>query len=212
MDTRVKYPRTPHLPWSEGATSDDRMLDDVSCFAGREVVVTEKMDGENTSMYPDYIHARSLDGRDHPTRSWVKGLWSTIAHEIPEGFRVCGENLYAQHSLGYEALPSYFLAFSVWEGDRCLSWDETVEWTTLLGLHTVPVLYRGPWDEAVLRRLYTPAMRERVEGYVVRIADSFSYDLFSSSVAKFVRANHVTSDEHWMNKPWTANGLRPRSV
>jgi len=39
---------------------------------GREVVVTEKMDGENTTMYCDNIHARSIDGRHHPSRDWVK--------------------------------------------------------------------------------------------------------------------------------------------
>ena len=42
----VKYPRTWHLPWSEGKTKDDRTLSDCKQFEGREVVVTEKMDGE----------------------------------------------------------------------------------------------------------------------------------------------------------------------
>lgn len=38
-----------------------------------------------------------------------------------------------------------------------------------------------------------------VEGYVVRISDSFHYDDFSKSVAKCVRAGHVGStDDHWM--------------
>ena len=78
----TKYPRSPHLPWSEGGTSDDAYLFDTDHFAGKEVVITEKMDGENTSMYRDGIHARSIDGRHHPSRDWVKALHGTICLEI----------------------------------------------------------------------------------------------------------------------------------
>lgn len=42
-----KYPRTPHLPWSPGATSDDKYIQDLNSFKGRKIVITEKMDGEN---------------------------------------------------------------------------------------------------------------------------------------------------------------------
>ncbi len=43
----VKYPRTWHLPWSPGKSKDDRVLTTPEVFAGQEVVVTVKMDGEN---------------------------------------------------------------------------------------------------------------------------------------------------------------------
>ena len=48
---RYKYPRTYHLPFSPGFTSDDKVLKDDSYFRGKEIVVTEKMDGENVSIY-----------------------------------------------------------------------------------------------------------------------------------------------------------------
>lgn len=41
-----KYPRTPHLPWSGTISDDDKKLDSVKSFIGREVIVTEKLDGE----------------------------------------------------------------------------------------------------------------------------------------------------------------------
>lgn len=44
----IKYPRTFHLPWSLGATSDDKVLKNVDHFEGTCVVITEKMDGENS--------------------------------------------------------------------------------------------------------------------------------------------------------------------
>lgn len=43
----VKYPRTYHLPWSESLTDDDRYHPDVEFLNGKEVVITEKLDGEN---------------------------------------------------------------------------------------------------------------------------------------------------------------------
>ena len=55
---RTHYPRTPHLPWSPGATPDDVRAGDPGALRGREVVVTEKLDGENTTLYRDGMHAR----------------------------------------------------------------------------------------------------------------------------------------------------------
>lgn len=207
MGRWFKYPRTPHLPWSPGATSDDVYMADTTMFDGLEVVVTLKMDGENTTMYRDHIHARSLDSGHHPSRAWVKGLHGTIAHFIPEGWRLCGENLFAEHSIRYEKLPSYFLLFSVWnDQNRCLAWEETLEWAALLEVETVEVLYHGIWDEDAIRAIsLDPATQE---GYVVRTSAGFAYADFGRHVAKWVRPAHVQTDVHWMNRAVVPNQLR----
>jgi len=204
---RIKYPRTPHLPWSPGASVDDLVHAISTHFDGLEVVVTEKMDGENTTLYADGLHARSLDGRHHPSRAWIKQLHGQLAHLIPDGWRLCGENLHARHSIAYDDLESWFCVFSIWdEHNLALSWDETVEWAHLLGLVTVPVLDRGPWDEARLRDL--PLDTRRAEGWVVRTADGFPFDAFADHVAKWVRPHHVQTDDNWMFQPVVTNGLR----
>lgn len=197
----VKYPRTWHLPWSPGATSDDRILKDTACFEGRDVVVTVKMDGENFSGYRDYCHARSVDGRSHPTRDWAKAFWAQRAYEIPDGWRVISENLYAQHSLRYDTLPGYLMGISIWDDQNaCLSWEDTATWFELLDMPHVPVLYEGPWDAAAIRALHDPDRDDaRQEGYVVRLRESFSYGNFHRSVAKYVRKNHVQTVKHWMH-------------
>jgi predicted kinase len=207
---KVHYPRTPHLPWSPGATADDERTADLSGLAGREVVVTEKLDGENTTLYRDGLHARSLDSAHHPSRAWVKSLHGNVASAIPEGWRVCGENMYARHSLGYDDLDSWFYAFSVWAGDRCLSWDATVRFATSLGIPIPKVLWRGVFDERVLRKLRLDLTRQ--EGYVVRAADSFTFDEFRHRVAKWVRTGHVQTDQHWMLAPVVASGRGPASA
>lgn len=219
---RFKYPRTPHLPWSEGRSADDTSVIDCDHFGGREVVMSEKIDGEATTMYRDHIHARSIDSKHHPSRNWVKTLHASMRHYIPEGMRVCGENVYAHHSIYYEGLPSYFLCYGVYdENNVCLSWDDTLAVCEILGLETVPVIYRGPWDEAKIKGLWTGqgafttfALEDgkktptAAEGYVVRLADSFNYHAFGSSVAKWVRKNHIQTDEHWMAKAVVPNRLK----
>lgn len=202
---RHKYPRTPHLPSSPGATNDDRVLKDTSHFDGRRVVVTRKMDGENFTGYSDGgTHARSIDGRTHWTRDWAKNYWTRRSYLLQNGYRVCAENLYAQHSIAYTQLSTYLPLISVWNPDNeCLSWKDTKGWAIKLNMDTVPVLYNGPWDPKKVIDLHV----EGHEGLVVRVEDAFTYDEFGVSVAKFVRPNHVQTDTHWMRGEIHKNGI-----
>lgn len=207
MTQYYKYPRTPHLPWSPGGTKDDIRTLDTAKFVGRQVVVSEKMDGENTTMYTNHIHARSIDSRHHPSRDWVKALHAQMGYQIPTGWRICGENLFAQHSIVYQELASYFLAFAVFdEHNRCLSWAESLQWFELLGLKHPKILYQGIWDENAIRSLKVNCKTQ--EGYVVRTADAFDYDEFKLNLAKWVRTDHVQTDTHWMHAALVANKLK----
>lgn len=207
---RVKHPRTHHLPWSPGVSSDDRVMQSLHGFEGQEVVITIKMDGENTNLYRDGFHARSIDTAPHPSRDWLWGLHRQIGHDIPPGWRLCGENLYAKHSIHYENLPAYFLVFSIWnEKNECLSWDETETWCKLLDLKTVPVLYRDIWDEVHTRVIQIDAYNgDPCEGYVVRVARAFQFKEFKEVVAKYVRKNHVQTHGHWMRQAIETNKLK----
>lgn len=194
---KIKYPRTPHLLFSPGRTDDDKTLKSHDQFEGKNVVVTMKMDGENFTLARDYCHARSLDSKDHWSRSWIKKFHAVISHDIPEGVRLCGENLYAKHSIKYENLTSYFYLFNIWYHDRCYSWDETLEIAEILGLEVVPVLYDGIWDEDLIVSLSKNLAKDD-EGFVVRNKDTFMLEDFQKNVAKYVRKNHIQTDSHWM--------------
>nr|WP_202819775.1 RNA ligase family protein [Thaumasiovibrio subtropicus] len=206
MTTRIKYPRTPHLPWSQGVTSDDIRCVDTTVFEGQRVVVTEKMDGENTTLHRDYCHARSLDSAHHSSRDWIKRFHGRLSYQIPAGWRICGENLFAQHSIIYTELKSYFYGFSIWdESNCCLDWDDTQLWFDLLGIVSPAVLYRGEWNLDVIKALAFDS--EKVEGYVVRLETGFVYGDFAKAVAKCVRKGHVQTDQHWMHQAVVPNGL-----
>ena len=219
MTNLYKYPKTSHLPWSLAVSRDDKMLKNVQNFIGKSIIVTEKMDGESAALYYNgYSHARSLDSNNHPSRNWLKKFWSERYFKLPYGWRICGENLYARHSIGYDSLPSYFMGFSVWEENQCKSWDETVIWFDELDITPVPILYRGIFDEQILRSLVDTMDLDTQEGYVIRIADSFTVDFsdtkhdddqFSQYIAKFVRKGHVNEDStHWMNKEIIKNNIK----
>ena len=197
---KYKYPRTYHVPWSLGITSDDKIISSMNTFKNKQVVVTEKLDGENTSLYQNFSHARSLNSKSHKSRNWLKQYHSTFQNDIPKDMRICGENVFAKHSIYYKNLSTYFYVFSIWINKICLSWNETLEWCNLLNLQTVSVLYSGLYDEVIVKSLYKPVKenQDEMEGYVIRNVDSFEYSNFSNNVVKFVRKNHIQSNKHWM--------------
>lgn len=210
-DLNVKYPRTWHCPFSPGASNDDKVHKDMSFFEGKEIVITLKMDGENTSMTSQRIWARSLDSVHHVSRSWVKAFWASIKNNIPEDFRLCGENLYAKHAIHYQELPTYFIGFNIWEYDLCLPWDETVEWFTELGIPVAPVLYRGPYNAQKVLECATgaPIFGGAREGIVGRLTGSFLLENFTQSTFKWVRKGHVTENSnHWMYEEVIPNLLK----
>jgi hypothetical protein len=206
-----KYPRTPHLPWSEGASNDDKLLKNVDHFSGKSISISIKLDGENTTMYRNGLHARSLDSKDHPSRHWVKAYHASVRHNITKGWRVCGENLYAKHSIHYLNLPSYFMVFLIAnENNLCLSTEETEYFCEQNGFTHVPVIYRGIGGPLIESFSAVEALVQGNfhEGYVVRLSDDFRLENFDVSVAKYVRKNHITTDDHWMYKEVVPNQLK----
>lgn len=211
----MKYPRTYHLPYSPGATKDDKKLQDdwFEYYRGKEIVITEKLDGENIHMNQKDCYARS-DGA--PTRSpWSRNIWDPheglywrIKTLIGSNETLFGENLYGEHSIHYDKLPSYFHLFavsteSVWE-----SWKSVKLFGAILGVKTVPELWRGfVYDEKQLKELVNKFVNmssiygDTREGVVIRLTNSFKLDDFKHCVCKWVRPNHVQTDEHW-TKNW----------
>lgn len=206
----LKYPRTYHLAASPGLMNDDRRLPSIAPIAGGRVIVTEKMDGEGTTLTRERTYPRSVDGRYHPSRDWMKAHHARKAADIPEGWRISGEYLFARHSIAYtretgNALRSYFYGFGVWdENNSLLDWDQTMEVFRMLDVEPVPVLYDGPWQDGLVEKIAASLDLNRQEGFVVRSAGPIPYPSgkgdagrFFQQIAKWVRSGHVQTDEHW---------------
>ena len=212
----MKYPRTYHLPWSPGTTSDDRKYHEgwFDNYKNKEVIITEKMDGEGIHFTHYDVFARS-DGA--PTRSpWSRNLWDKdglfwqIKDKISENEQIFGENLYGEHSIHYNKLTDYFLIFGACdiEKDIFYSWDDVKLSAEILHLNHVPELWRGilKSEEQLLSLINTfmhqpSTYGDEKEGVVIRLTDEFSFDDFSKYVCKWVRPNHIQTDEHW-TKNW----------
>lgn len=205
---RYKYPRTYHFPFSPGRSSDDKIFNNFeSYFEGKQVVITEKMDGENTSVYKDMCHARSIDSAHKEYHSWLLNYIRSFQYLLNEDERVCGEYLFAKHSIYYENLPSYFMVFSIWNSEQCLSWEDTINRTKELGLITVPILYEGLYSKENVDKSIQTVSDRNGEGIVMRLASDYNYNDFNKSIIKYVRANHVQTDEHWSSQMIIKNDI-----
>ncbi len=200
-----KYPRTYHLPFSPGTTSDDRISKSVDSLLGRDIVITEKLDGSNTSMTKNGVYGRShVEFTRNPwdVKSWE--IWNVIKNDLSDGVYLFGEGMYGIHSIEYTNMKSYFYLFGVRDNNVWIDWDSVEEYAFLLDLPTAPVLFRGVADtekelkDLVLDLVSKPSsLGGTREGIVVRNASSFHNDDFTQNVMKWVRKGHVQTDEHW---------------
>lgn len=203
-----KYPRTLHHPMSLSVSSDDKIISSLDDMIGRECFASIKMDGECTTIYPNaYTHARSTDSKYHPSRTHLQSFAASIAYKIPEGLRVCGENCYAQHSLAYTDLRDYFLGFSVWDDEKALSLDDTLELFEELGVTPVEIVWRGILTQEIIDELWAGVDPEVTEGLVFRVVDEVPYEDFGRLAFKIVRDNHVQTNKHWSHQEVVPNEL-----
>lgn len=212
MEKKIKYPRTPHFPWSPGATDDDKIITPTALKhlqSLTELLVTEKMDGGNLTFSRDHFHARSLDSGTHAWDTAAKALWSSVSYMIPTGWRISGESLYARRSVSYDELPGVYLIFGMWdEHNNALDWDTVVELAGELSIPTVPVLYRGSSFEVAKNAWATVKDTQTSEGFVIRNAQAFSGDAFAMNVAKYVRADHIQTSADWRHRDdFALNGI-----
>lgn len=172
-------------------------VEGLACL-GRKASHCDQENGQRKLVLIQRRVACQQRGQSQPPKpKLVEKFHAQIQGDIPENWRVCGANLFAKHQIGYDQLPSYCMGFSVWnEKNVCLSWDETLEWFTLLGVEPVPVIYESMFDETLIRKLWDPKIAGKEEGYVIRVADAFTYTQFKTHVGKFVRENHIQTTKH----------------
>ena len=98
----------------------------------------------------------------------------------------------------------YFFAFALRTDNYWFPWDYVVMMSEIMEVPTVPVLWRGVIEsEQQLRRMINEMMMlpstygSTKEGVVIRKVDGFDNEDFAKNVAKYVRENHVQTDQHW---------------
>ncbi len=76
-------------------------------------------------------------------------------------------------------------------------------------MQPVPVLFEGTFEDfmRVESQLRQSLLDSNKEGYVIRVRDKIAREDFPTNYAKYVRANHVQTDEHWMHTQIRKNKL-----
>lgn len=215
MSGQIKYPRTPHLPWSPGVTRDDRVISTLEPLLEREILVTEKLDGSNVCFTKDNLYSRGGLATHHQF-DWLKGWHASVKHLLSAGVHYYAEYCYAVHSIVYKGLFHYVNLIAVrseyepgW-GDVWWTWEETRRVADILSIPTVPVIgaMQKASSEEALKGILTPLTQFPSvyggprEGVVVRYPGYIRCkDQFDTLVAKWVREGHVQTDQHWANRP-----------
>ena len=140
------YPSTPHLPFSPGVQAEDITLDDCPWLVGREVVVTEKLDGGNCCLWRGSVYARTHS--HEATLPWfasIKALYPSFAASVDDDLMLFGENMSAVHSVEYDGLGAHFYLFGVRRASsgEWFAWDEVAALAHALDLPHAPVWWRG---------------------------------------------------------------------
>lgn len=233
-DDFIKYPRTPHLFGSKG-TDDDKHLgrkESEAFIADPSLIVEEKIDGTNVGIHFTTRGRMVLQCRGHeitegmhpqydPFKQWTSVKRPLLEAMLGSRFILYGEWLYAKHSVHYRALPHYFFEFDLYDKDAARFLDLATRLRMLdgTGLHTVPVLHRGPATTEALRALIGPSAFDSafdnpltgrtdhlIEGLYLRTEAGG----FVTGRAKLVRpefVEKVKQSEHWQHQAMVSNGL-----
>ncbi len=233
-DSFIKYPRTPHLFGSKG-TDDDKHLgprESAAFIADPSLIVEEKLDGTNVGIHFTTGGRMVLQCRGHEItegmhpqydlfKQWTAVKRPLLETLLADRFILYGEWLYARHSVHYRALPHYFFEFDIWDKDAGRFVDLAARLRMLddTGLHTVPVLHRGPVTAEELRALIGPsAFDSSFDNPVTGQSDALMEGLYLRTEAngmvtgraKLVRPEFVEKikqSEHWQHQAMVPNEL-----
>ena len=154
-----KYPRTQHIEGSRLQPGDED-LDAVPFryIAGHHLVVTEKMDGANCGISFSAGGELRLQSRGHflvsggrerhfsLLKQWATTHAAVLFESLTDRYVLYGEWLYAKHTVFYDALPHYLMAFDLLDVETGVFLDTTQrrEILTETPVESVRVLHEGP--------------------------------------------------------------------
>src|SRR5579885_2914627 len=126
MSSIYKYPRTHHIAGSGLQRGDeDLRVVPFKEFAGRYLVIEEKMDGANSAVSFSAAGQLQLQSRGHYLsggareqqfdlfKRWAGRYTGELWEILGDRHVMYGEWLYAKHTIFYTDLPHYFMEFDI---------------------------------------------------------------------------------------------------
>ena len=217
MTDFFRFPHTPHLAWLGSAPPrDDKVLSPVETrnLLSTDVIVEEKLDGANLGISVgndgqlrfqnrgEYL-VPPFTGQFARLNAWAGQHMFDLALELGPGLILFGEWCAARHSVAYDALPDWFVAFDVF--DRVAEKFWSVRRRDVLARHigvpVVPCLSSGRMTLNDLIAMTTTRDSQfgqaPLEGLVIR-RDGPEW---MERRAKLVRPDFLQAiGEHWRRK------------
>lgn len=188
-------------------------------FLTREVAVEEKVDGANLGLSFDAnenIRAQNRGAYLHLPGSgqWKKlGEWlalhaDALFEHLSDRYILFGEWCYAQHSIFYDRLPDWFLAFDIYdrEAGRFLATARRDRLLDEMHISKVPGIARGRFTYPELQKvlLHSKLTDQPAEGIYLRI----DHGDWLEQRAKLVRPAFIQAVE----QHWSRSAIRPNRV
>lgn len=235
-------------------TRDDLLLgrDDEALFLGMRVSVEEKLDGANLGVSIGADGAVRFQNRAHYITAASAGQFRALdawlaEHRFelfdllrPERDILFGEWLYARHSVAYNRIPGYFIAFDLFDTEtgRFLSRRRRDECLVHTTISVAPLVFEGvlgskerllglldrssafgtaPIEGLYLRVDEQPGLRSPDSQHAAapreKREDGGAEGGFLHRRAKVVRSDFLQGiQDHWSKRGLVKNGLRPGGV
>ena len=217
-----KFPRTRHIYNLGSATADDKVFNkqEYDAILREHVSITEKIDGAQLGFSLDENYAIRIQNRSHYITSkyheqfkkidkWLYDHSADLYEILDQNTILFGEWLYAKHSVSYNNLPNYFIAFDLYDKVNKKFYNREYMLNKLSGTNIVPVreMFNGSISgkrqlESLIQEqsLYSD---QRVEGVYIKTFD----DMFTIDRCKLVRSDFICGNEHWGKRKLEVNTL-----
>lgn len=218
----TKFPSTPYLSFLEKeCVRNDKCfsIEERNAFLSNCIIVEEKIDGANLGISFDKQGNPVFQNRGGTINSF-SGQWKQLfnwflAHEhflfdtLVDRYILFGEWCYARHSIFYDSLPDFFIAFDIYDKqNNCFySVEKRNCFLNGSGIYCVPLIGKGYYSFEQLSKLVFISNygQEKAEGIYLRIDAGEKL----KQRAKLVRPLfHQTIEDHWRRRALVQNCLK----
>lgn len=217
-----KFPSTPYIFFDNTIQKKDKnhlMDSEIEDFLNNKITVEEKIDGANLGISFDcngnlYLQNRGeflyepFCGQWKPLKQWINLHEDELFDVLSDKFILYGEWCYARHSIKYDKLTDWFLAFDLYDkqNNKFLSVRNRNIKLKATTLSLVPELGYGMWKKEELPNLFSVSKMGSYnsEGIYLRLDN----EDWLIKRAKMVRPEFRQQiEEHWSRKLLEQNQL-----
>lgn len=206
-----KFPSTPYIETDIHIKRSDKILrqDEVETILSRPVCIEEKIDGANLGISfnsngdlqlqnrGSYL-LQPFEGQWKPLKNWLSCHETKIFDVLTDQYILFGEWCYAKHSIDYNALPDWFIAFDIFdkEQERFLSVKQRKKYLSQMEIKEVPQLGYGIYHIEELFQFFGKSKYgdESCEGIYIR-QDEKEYLKYRAKMVRGAFKQNITG--HW---------------